>query len=139
MSESAEVRSRASKKRDPDELNEILDTSTLSEDMHYRFVHERPQRIARMKAKGYRIVQAEADGVKPLVEDIIGADGTIKDGDTVLMCVPRERFEAGRKKLADLNRARMQAPKQNFRKKTRKAAPSGDDIKVVTADKTDKE
>lgn len=139
MAESAEVKSRAKKTRDPESLDEIIDTGTLAEDMHYRFVHERPQRIARMKAKGYRIVLSEEDGVKPIVEDIISPDGSIRDGDTVLMCVPKERFEAGRAKLAAINKARMAAPKQNFRKKTRRAAPSGEDVKVVTTDKTDKE
>src|SRR5678815_3113029 len=119
------------------ELDYILDRETLNGEMHYRFIQSRPQRISRMLSKGYRIVKVSGHGVKPLAEDMIGPDDTIRDGDTVLMFVPREKHLAGRRKLADLNRARMATPKAEFRKKTRGAAPDGSDIRIVTADKSD--
>lgn len=130
----AEVKSR----KGNEDLEQILDLDTLDPDMHYRFVHERPQRQARVKAKGYRPVLAGEDQVKPLVEDMIGPDGIIRDGDTILMCCPKDRFKNRRKLLAEQNRARLAAPKGQFRKKTRGAAPGGEDVKVVTEDKTDR-
>lgn len=138
----AEVKSRAPKKRDPEDLEGLIDMESLDDSMHYRFVHERPQRVARLRHKGYRVVRVGedegADTVRALVEDIVSPDGTIRDGDTILMCVPKERHQAGRNKLAALNKARMVAPKQQFRKKTRGTGPGGEDVRVVTTDKTDK-
>lgn len=122
------------------EMETMIDMDTLdTENYHYRFIHERPQRVARMRHRGYEPVLASQDGVKPMVEGMVGPDDLIHDGDTILMKVPRERFENGRKKLELLNRSRVAAPKAQFRKKTRGAAPGGEDVKVVTTDKHDKE
>lgn len=136
--EQASVRSRKTSHPDMAELEGIVDLDTLDPDMHYRFGHERPQRQARLKAKGYRVVKVSQDKVKPVLEDMVGPDDTIRDGDTVLMCCPQERWKGRRRQLAETNRARLAAPKGQFRKKTRGAAPGGEDVRVVTADKTDR-
>lgn len=133
--EAANVRSR---NQNQSELETLIELESLNPDMHYRFVHERPQRQARIRAKGYRAVKASEDGVKPMVEEMIGPDDIIRDGDTILMCCPVDRFKGRRKQLGDLNRSRMAAPKAQFRKKTRGAGPGGEDVRVVTEDKTDK-
>jgi hypothetical protein len=116
---------------DPDSLG-IVDHETLDPDKHYRFVQDRPQRIARMRAKGYRLVSVSEDGVRTVLEDETGADDRIRDGDTVLMCTPAEKFEEGRKKLARVTRGRLVTPEAQFRKKTKGAGPGGVDIPVVT-------
>lgn len=113
------------------EIEGFVDKSTLDKNMHYRFVQERPQRIARLRARGYRLVSVSEDGVKSLLEDET-ADDRIRDGDTVLMCCPKEKFKERRKKVAAVTRGRMAAPVANFRKKTRGAGPGGVDIGVTT-------
>lgn len=117
----------------------LVDINTFDPAYHYRFVHSRPQRVARMRHRGYEPVLASQDGVIPLVEGMIGADDLIHDGDTILMKVPREKFERGRQKLQLLNRSRVAAPKAQFRKKTAGAGPGGEDVRVVTEDKHDRE
>ncbi len=121
-----------------DDLEALIDSSTLNPEYHYRFVHERPQRQARIRAQGYRPVLASEDGVKPLVEGIIGPDDVIRNGDCILMACPVERFQARREKINTLNRSKMAAPRAQFRKKTEGAGPGGKDVRVVTEDSTDK-
>lgn len=123
---------RVTPRLDP-EIEGIVDRETLDPSMHYRFVQERPQRIARMRAKSYRLVSVSEDKVRSLLEDET-ADDRIRDGDTVLMCCPKERFQERRKKVNAVTRGRMAAPVANFRKKTRGAGPGGVDV-VVTTDK----
>jgi hypothetical protein len=121
-----------------DDLESLIDTSTLDNSYHYRFVHERPQRQARIRAQGYAPVLASADGVKTLVEGIVGADDIIRNGDCILMACPLERFQARRERVNTLNRSRLAAPRAQFRKKTERAGPGGKDVRVVTEDSTDK-
>lgn len=113
------------------ELAGIVDLDSLDPAMHYRFVHERPQRLSRLRAKGYRLVSASEDGVKLIMEDE-KADDKIRDGDAVLMCIPKERFLEGRKRVAQVTRGRLAAPTAQFRKKTRGAGPGGVDVNVTT-------
>lgn len=114
------------------ELAGIVDHETLDDAKHYRFVQDRPQRIARMKAKGYRLVSVSEDGVKTIIGDDEAADDRIRDGDTILMCTDKSRFEEGRKKLAKVTRGRLATPVAQFRKKTRGAGPGGVDVQVTT-------
>lgn len=116
------------------DLHGIVDPESLDPDMHYRFVQNRPQRIARMRSRGYKVVSASEDGVKTLLEDE-AADDTIRDGDTVLMATPKPRFEAGRKQLRKVTQGRLSSPKSQFRKKAKKAGPGGTEVTVVTTDK----
>lgn len=128
------VRSRAAL---PEEMQGLVDLETLNTDeFHYRFVQERPQNMARKRSKGYTPVVAEEEGVSTITGEV-SADGLIRDGDAVLMKIPRERFEQGRKKLARLTEARLTAPVANFKKKTKGAGPEGKDIRVVDTDTED--
>lgn len=121
------------------EVEHYIDEETTDPEKHYRFVQKRPQRLARLKHKGYEIVKSSVHGVQPIVEGMLTAEDTIEDGDTILMMVDKTRFLEGREKLANLNRQRMAAPKAQFRRKTRGAKPDGSDIRIVTKDKFDKE
>lgn len=125
----AEVKSRG---LDP-ELSGIIDTETLdNENYYYRLVQERPQRIARMKARGGTFVSATEDGVKTFLGDDAFADDKIRDGDTILMKFPRAKHEERKKAVRQLTRKRLAVPEAQFRKKTKKAGPGGKDINVVT-------
>lgn len=122
---------RVTPRLDP-EIVGILDSETLDPDMHYRFAQDRPQRVARLRAKGYRLVSVAQDGVKTLLEDGESADDRIRDGDTVLMCCLKEKFKEGRRKIAKVSRGRLSTPVANFRKKARGAGPGGVDVGVTT-------
>lgn len=132
---SSDESARVTPRLDP-EIEGIVDKTTLDPSMHYRFAQERPQRIARLRSRGYRPVSVSADGVKTLLEDGESADDRIRDGDTILMCCPKEIWKERRKKVAGVTRGRMAAPVANFRKKTRGAGPGGVDV-AVTTDKAD--
>lgn len=128
-SEAAEVQSRAEL---PEEMQGLIDVDTLdTKTYYYRLVQDRPQNMARKRVKGYEPVLAEEEGVKLLTGEV-SADGLIRDGDTVLMRIPKARRLAGRKKLAKFTEDRLSAPVQNFVKKTKGAGPGGVDIKVDT-------
>jgi hypothetical protein len=131
MAESNGESARVTPRLDP-EIEGIVDRETLDPSMHYRFAQERPQRIARLRAKGYRLVSVSEDGVKTLLGDAEAADDRIRDGDTILMCCPKERFLEGRKKVAKITRGRLAAPVAQFRKKTKGAGPGGVDVGVTT-------
>lgn len=122
---------RVTPRLDP-ENEGILDRETLDPSMHYRFVQERPQRVARLRARGYRPVSVSEDGVRTLLQEGETADDRIRDGDTILMCCPKEKFKENRKKVAAIARGRMAAPVANFRKKTRGTGPGGVDVGVTT-------
>lgn len=123
----AEVTSRAEL---PEEMESIVNLDTLdTETYHYRFIQDRPQNMARKRSKGYKPVLAAEEGVETITGEV-SADGLIRDGDSVLMRVPRERFEAGRKKIHAFTESRLTAPVQNFKKKAKGAAPGGKDIMV---------
>lgn len=130
--EVAEVQSRAEL---PEGMEGIVDRDTLNtEEYHYRFVQDRPQNMARKRSKGYVPVIAEEEGVKTLTEEV-SADGMIRDGDSILMRVPLDRFKKRRKQLADFTESRLTAPVQNFMKKAKGSGPGGQDVRVDTSDK----
>jgi hypothetical protein len=123
-----------------EDVESLIDTSSLDPSQHYRFCHERPQRQARLRSRGYVPVRADDEtGVIPLVEGLVGPDGIIRSGDCILMACPIERFQARRTKINTLNRSRMAAPKAQFRQKTQSARPGGKNIRVVEGDSTDRE
>jgi hypothetical protein len=134
MAESNNESARVTPRLDP-EIEGIVDRETLDPQYHYRFVQERPQRIARLRAKGYTPVSVSEDGVKTIIGDDEPADDRIRDGDTILMKVPKDRFTESRKKVAKVTRGRLATPVAQFRKKTRGAGPGGVDIGVTTTDK----
>lgn len=122
MARSAEVESR----EDPEDL-QGLDPESLKEDLYYRWIHVRPQRIARMKSKGFRFAVPGEDARTLTDEDQETADGRLVNGDTVLMVCPKKTHEQSRAKVAKVTRARLAAPKQQFKKK---AAEGG--VEVTT-------
>lgn len=133
--ESAEVTSRAEL---PEEMQGIVDIDTLRTDKyHYRFVQERPQNMARKRAKGYEPVNGLEEGVELLTGEV-AADGLIRDGDTVLMRVEKARFKKKRQQLRELTEARLSTPVQHFKQKTKGKGPGGKDI-LVDTNETDKE
>lgn len=102
-----------------DELIGGLDRSSLDPAMHYRFVYTGGNKIARRLTRGYRFVRPSEDGVKKLYAEDEKGDDTIRHGDTVLMCISKEKHEEMEKRVRDLTRARLSAPKGQFRKKAR--------------------
>lgn len=106
---------------DENELIGGLDPNSLDPTMHYRFVYTGGNKIARRLTRGYRFVRASEDGVKKLYgeEGTDSGDDMIRHGDTVLMCIPKEKHEAMEKRVRDISRARLAAPKGQFRKKAR--------------------
>lgn len=122
---------RVTPRLDP-EIEGFVVRESLNPKMHYRFVQDRPQRVARLRSRGYRPVSVSEDGVRTLLGEEETADDRIRDGDTILMCCPIERFEERRKKIAGVTRGRLASPVANFRKKTRGAGPGGVDIGVTT-------
>jgi hypothetical protein len=128
--ENASVRNRAEIQ---DELKSIVDMDTLdTENFHYRFVQERPQNMARKKSLGYTPV-IEDDGVHTILGET-SADGLIRDGDAVLMKVPKDRFKQRRVKSRKFGEARLAAPEQSFKSKAKRNRPGGKDIRVGSFD-----
>jgi len=76
-----------------------LDPDTIEPGTHYRWVNSSPQRIARHKMRGYRLVKKE-DGVLPIIPVDDASDGTIRAGDMVLMACSEEAYR-GRRQLAE--------------------------------------
>ena len=99
----------------------IVDTETLdTENYHYRFIQDRPQNIARKRSLGYVNVLAEEEGVQTLTGEV-SADGLIRDGDSILMRVPKERIQARRKRTKQFADLRLANVDQQFKKKAKEA------------------
>jgi len=109
-----------------------LDPDTLEEGLHYRFVQESPQRIARRKAQGYRVVK-RSDGVRLLADEEAGdSEDIIRSGDRILMACPQEVFEERRAKKARLTQARLSQGDRQFRRRSREKG-----VRVVGEDNED--
>jgi hypothetical protein len=134
MSEGADVFDRS----DPEDLD--LDPETLDPEMHYRYVHERPNRQASAIKKGYRVVSRSEDKVERLTDgprDKQGAtEDLIRNADTILMCCPKEVYEERRDGYDKLTRARMSVPESSFRKKARRAGLKPGQV-ITTPEKGD--
>jgi hypothetical protein len=96
-----------------------LDPESLDPELQYGFVQERDANILKRKIRGYRFV-TEEDGVRTL-SDVIGpgADGRIRVGDTVLMCVKKDYKERRQKELEKRSRMRLEGPERRFLKKAK--------------------
>lgn len=123
---SAEVESRAN----PEEM-QGLDPDTLDPNKYYRWVHNRPQRIARMRSKGFTFSSPE-EVATTTGQESHTADDKIINGDTVLMEQPLKKHKESRDKIKKTSRARLAAPKQTFKKK---AVQGGVEINTSKKDK----
>lgn len=99
-----------------------IDPESLDPNLHYRFVREVPQQMAKRLGRGYRFV-TEEDGVKKLYEEggDDKGDGRIRHNDTVLMAIPKELHEEQQARVQQVSRSRLAAPKGQFRKKAKQA------------------
>lgn len=110
------------------QISNILDESTLDPEMHYAFVQERSTNIARKKMLGYRQVNREEHGVKTVAGlDEDDGTGAIRDGDTVLMMVPKKDKEARDRQKQSLRKTRLANADGRFKEM---AARSG--VKIAT-------
>lgn len=98
-----------------------IDPATLDPNMHYRFVYTGGNKIARRLTRGFRFVRRSEDQVKQLYgeEGSDKGDDMIRHGDTVLMCIPKEKHDAMVERVRNQSRARLAAPKGQFRKKAK--------------------
>ena len=114
----------------PEELQSIVDLDTLdTETYHYRFIQERPQNVARKRSMGSIHLIAEEEGVKTITGEV-AADGLIRDGDSILMRVPKARFEDRRKKSKKFTDSRLATVDQQFKKKAKGTGHGGTDVQV---------
>lgn len=112
-----------------------LDPSTLQKGFEYRWVHKSPLKVARAKARGYTIVDANSEELKNAVGESpeIAADGTFTLGDVVLMKINRTNLRA--RKIAQKRRTdkRLKGPVRKFKRDTSaKRTRSGEAIEVIT-------
>lgn len=112
-----------------------LDLSTLDPGFTYRWVNKSQLKVARAKAKGFKIVDpAEDEGIHNLFgDDIEAQDGTYTVGDVVLMKMPKERHKARRHMVRRKTDQRLKGPVKKFRKVARDVSESrGQRIEVIT-------
>lgn len=115
-----------------------LDPSALERGYKYRWVYRAPVKVARAKARGYRIVDPKSHKkIKNFVGDVlpIAEDGTVTVGDVILMRIPISVHKARRKELRKTNKARLEGPERQFRKKAREASKQArlsQTVKVIT-------
>lgn len=111
-----------------------LDLSALDPNFVYRWVHRSNLKIARAKARGYRVVLADDEVVKNVVGDSPEtSDGTFQVGDVILMKTPRD-IHKGRR-VANRKRAdrRLKGPVRKFRENAREASTNySESIEVIT-------
>lgn len=112
-----------------------LDPQTLMKGFEYRWVHKSPLKVARAKARGYTIVDANVEELKNAVGESpdIAADGTFTLGDVVLMKIDRLGLRA--RKIAQKRRTdkRLKGPVRKFKRDTSaKRTRSGEAIEVIT-------
>lgn len=117
-----------------------LDPNSLDPERHYRWARADDLRIARMKAKGYRI--EEVDEEHPIL-NMLGekpgdtSEGVYRVSDVILMSTKKQVFRVRRARIKKLTRARVGEAKGKFKKLAAKASrKAGHDIDVIT-DKED--
>lgn len=93
-----------------------LDESTTDKSMVYRFVSERPQRVARHRMKGY--VPVEQGEVQLMVPELLDdrGDGLVRVGDTILMKCRKEVVEHRQGQIGQLRDARLKQPKKRVKR-----------------------
>lgn len=109
----------------------ILDPASLNPNLHYRFVQDRPNNVAKKKANGYRMVSRSKDGVKTLIQLEKTADDTIRHADMVLMCTTKAHYEKRRGNRRRLVHDRLEATHEQFKQRVRDAQRQGVKVKLV--------
>jgi hypothetical protein len=85
-----------------------LNPSSIDPDMKYRFVFNNPNRLSRMKMKGYDFVTiGEGVELREAVAGQTNGDGHILVGDLVLMRCPKKRYDRRRRDVQTLTNERM--------------------------------
>lgn len=112
-------------------VNEVeagdLDPESLDPEYSYRYVYAGGNKIARRLARGYTFVRKSEDGVQKVFDqEGDGADDFIRNGDTVLMKIRKDRLNAMTERIRQVTRARLAAPKGQFRKKAREGGVNVD-------------
>lgn len=100
-----------------------IDLEQLDPAFTYRWARKSPLRIARMKAKGYTLVDPDSEEVKNIVGDSVGehADGTVTVGDVVLMKIQKKQYRGRRSKMRKFGERRLGSVKKTFKKLGEKA------------------
>jgi hypothetical protein len=113
-----------------------LDESTLDPERHYRWGRADPNRIARLKAKGYiieEVPEEEDQRIRNKLGEVAGdtTDGTYRLGDLILMSTKKVYNRVRRVRVRRLTKERIGEAKKKFKKLARKAR-----VEVIT-DKED--
>ncbi len=111
-----------------------LDLSKLDSDYQYRWVHKSPLKVARARARGYRLVEPNSEEILNAVgESPAAADNTFTVGDLVLMKIKKLDHRARRIAQKRKTDARLKGPVKKFRKSAEeKSALRGQTIEVIT-------
>lgn len=99
-----------------------LDPSRLDPEYNYHWVHKSPQKVARARARGYRLVNPleEPDVVNAVGDSPAAADNTYTVGDVVLMRAPKATYKGRKKKMSQRRDQRLKGPERKFRGEARK-------------------
>ena len=113
----------------------LINTDSLDPNFHYRFIQNRPNRVARARKQGYKPVLTTDENAPELTSDSDeSTDGLIRDGDRILMSVPKERKTARERQTRKLQNQRMKAPVSGFKKKVKGAESKlGKRIRTTTS------
>lgn len=114
-----------------------LDPACLDKHYTYRWVHKSPLKVARAKARGYRIVDPANEEIRNAVgESPEAADGTYTLGDVILMRIKRDEYRARRKTQKRKTDKRLKGPVRKFRRTAQeRGALRGQHIEVITDNK----
>lgn len=96
-----------------------LDPETLDPSLHYRWVNATPLKVGKAKVRGYRAILSDS-GVRTLagyLDDT--SDGTMRIQDVILMACPVEKWRGRKRAALKQVRARLSAPKKQFKKNAR--------------------
>ena len=102
-----------------------LDPETLDPAYNYRWTHKSPKKMARARAKGYRLVDpALESGICTVGGESpeTATDGTYTVGDVVLMKVPKSTHKKRRKAIAKRRDDRLRGPERKFRREAQAAS-----------------
>lgn len=112
-----------------------LDPESLDKNYSYRWVHKSGLKIARMRARGYRIVDPS---VEENIKNAIGespeaGDGTYTIGDVVLMRIQKKDYQARRHAQKRKTDKRLKGPVRKFKRDaSSKSDRSGARVEVIT-------
>jgi len=111
-----------------------LDLSKLDPNFQYRWVHKSNLKVARAKAKGFVIVNANDEAISNVVGDSPDeVDGTFTVGDVVLMKCPKSLHRARRQRIKAKVDKRLKGPERKFRKEVQeKSLHFSEQIEVIT-------